>query len=104
MLAIVDIPPPMHDPVDTSPPMANPAPVAEIAEPHTDIPSTIEEPVEIGESFTTSPLQFEVLPTVLEAPLESPSGPDQELSVDLTESPEVEMDPMLCPADVSNWP
>ena len=89
----------MHDPVDTPPPMHDPAPEAEIAEPHTDIPSTTEEPVE---SFTASPLQPEAQPAVLETPLESPSGPDQELSVELAKSPEVETDPMSCPADVSN--
>ncbi len=103
-LAIVDIPPPMHDPVGVSPPMPDPAPVAEIAEPHTNIPSTTEEPVGIGEPFTASPSQPEILPAVLEAHLESPSGLDQELSVDLTESPEVETDLMSCPADVSNRP
>ncbi len=94
----------MHDPVDTSPPMADPAPAAEIADPHTNIPSMTEELVEIEESFTASPIQPEVPPVVLEAPLESPSGPDQELTVDLAESPGVEMDPMSCPADVSNRP
>ena len=94
----------MHDPVDISPPMADPPPVAEIAEPHTDILSTTEEPVEMEESFTASPAQPEVSPALLEAPLESPSGPDQDLSVDLTESPEVETDPMSRPADVSNRP
>ncbi len=41
---------------------------------------------------------------VLEAPLESPSGPDQEFPGDVTESPDVEMDPGTCPADVSNRP
>ncbi len=101
-LDIIDIPPPMHDSVDISPPMPDPAPVAEIAEPHMDIPSTTEEPVEIEESFTASPARPEVSPTVLEAPLESPSGPDQELSVDLIKSPDVETDPETCPADVSN--
>ncbi len=40
----------MHDPVGISPLIPDPAPVAEIAEPHTDIPSMTEEPVEIGES------------------------------------------------------
>ncbi len=103
-LTIVDIPPPVHNPVDTSPPMADPAPVGEIAEPHTNIPSATEKPVEIEESFNTSPLQPKVPPAVLEAPLASRSGPDQELSVDLTESPEVETDTMSCPADVSNRP
>ncbi len=39
---------------------------------------------------------------MLETPLESRSGPDQELSVDLTESPEVETEMMSCPADVSS--
>ncbi len=84
------------------PPVPDPAPAAGIAEPHIDIPSTTEEPVEIEESFTTSPAWPEVSPTVLEAPLELPSGPDPELSLDLTESPEVETDPEMCPADVSN--
>ncbi len=101
-LAIVDISPPVHDPVDISPPMPDPAPVAEIAEPHIDIPSTTEEPVEIDESFTASPARPAVSSAVLEAPLESLSGPDQELSVEFTESPEVETDPETCPADVSN--
>ena len=84
--------------------MPDPAPVAEIAEPQVNIPSTTEEPVEMEESFTTSPAQPEVSSAVLEAPLESPSGLDQDLSVDLTESPEVETDPVSCPADVSNRP
>ncbi len=39
-LVMVDIPSPMHNPVDTPPPMPDPDPVAEIAESHTDIPST----------------------------------------------------------------
>ncbi len=43
-------------------------------------------------------------PAVLETLLESASGPDQELSVDLAESPEVETDLMLCPTNVSNQP
>ncbi len=60
--------------------------------------------MEIEESFTASPAQPEVQPAVLETPLELPSGPDQELTVALTRSPEVEMDPMLCLADVSNRP
>ncbi len=94
----------MHDPVDISPPMPDPAPVTEIAEPHIDTPSMTEEPVEIEESFTASPARPEVSTTVLETALESPSGLDQELSVDLTESPEVETDPVSCPADVSNRP
>ena len=98
----MDILPPVHDPVDISPPMSDPAPVTEIAEPHIDIPSTTEEPVEIEESFTASPARPEVPPAVLEAPLESPYGLDQKLSVDLTESPEVATDPEKCPADVSN--
>ncbi len=76
-LNIVDISPPMHDPVDISNPMPDPAPVTEIAEPHIDIPNVTEEPVEIEESFTASPAQPEVSPAVLEAPLESPSGPEQ---------------------------
>ncbi len=104
VLAIVDISPPLHAPVDTPPPMHDPAPVPEAAEPHTNIPSAIEEPVEIGESFTASPLQHEMSPAVLGTPLESTSGPDQNLSVDLAKSPEVETDPMLCPTDVSNRP
>ena len=103
-LNTVDISPPMHDPVDALAPMPDPAPTAAIAEPHIDIPSTTEEPVEMEKSFTASPAQPEVSPAVLEAPLESPSGPDQELSVDLTESPEVETDPVTCPADVSSQP
>ncbi len=103
-LVIVDIPPLMHVPADTSSPMHDPAPVSETTELHTDTPSTTEEPVEIEESFTTSPLQSEMPPAVLETPLESASGPDQELSVDLAKSPEVEMDPVLCPTDVSNRP
>ena len=94
----------MHDPVDMSPPMPDPAPVAEIAEPHIDTPSMTVEPVEIEQSFTASPAQPEVSTAVLETPLESPSDPNPELSVDQTESPEVEMDPVSCPADVSNWP
>ncbi len=98
----MDITPPVHDPVAISPPVANPAPVAAIAEPRIDIPCTTEEPVEIEESFTASPAQPEVAPTVLEAPLESPSGPDQEFSGDLTESPDLETDLEMCPADVSN--
>ncbi len=101
-LAIVDIPLPMHDPVDTSPPMPDPAPVAEIAEPHIEIPGSTEELLEMEESFTASPARPEVSPTVLETPLESPSGPDQGLSVYLTGSPEVETDPQTCPADFSN--
>ncbi len=94
VLATVDTPPPMHDP----------APVLEAAEPHTDTLSTAEEPVETDESFIASPLQPEVSPAVLETPLESTSGPDQELSVELAKSPEVETCPMLCPAGVSNRP
>ena len=101
-LNIVDITPPVHDPVTISPPVPDPAPVAEIAEPRIDIPCTTEEPVEIEESFTTSPGQPEVTPVVLEAPLELPLGPDQEFSGDLTEGPDVETDPETCPADVSN--
>ncbi len=92
----------MHDPVDVSPPMPNPAPVAEMAEPHIDSPSPTEEPVEIEESFTASPARPEVSPAVLEAPLESPSGPDQELPGDLTTSAVMETDPETCPADVFN--
>ncbi len=101
-LNIVDITPPVHDPVDIAPPMPDPAPVAEIEEPHIDIPSTTEKPVEIEQSFTASPARPELSPTVLEVPLKSPSGPDQEVSWDLTESPDVETDPETCPADVSN--
>ena len=89
--------------MDISPPVPVPAPVAEITEPRIDIPCRTEEPVEIEESFTASPAWPGVAPVVLEAPLESPSGPDQEFSGDLTESPDVEMDPETCPADVSNW-
>ncbi len=101
-LNIVDVTPLVHGPVDISPPVPDPAPVAETAEPRIDIPSTTEEPVEIEESFTASPAQPEVSPAVLEAPLESPSGPDPELYVNLTENPDVETDPETCPADVSN--
>ncbi len=101
-LNIVDITPPVHSPVDISPPVPDPAPVAEIAEPHIDTPGMTEEPVEIGESFNASPALAEVAPAVLEALLELPSGPDQEFSRDLTESPDVETDPETCPADVSN--
>ncbi len=101
-LNIVDITPPVHDPVDISPPVPDPAPVAEIAEPCIEIPSMTEEPVEIEESFTASSARPEVAPAVLEDPLEFSSGPDQEFSGDLTESPEVETDPETCPADVSN--
>ncbi len=101
-LNIVDITPPVHNPVDISPPVPDPAPVAEIAEPRIDIPSTTEEPVKIEESFTASPARPEVAPVVLEAPLELSSGPDQEFSADLTESPDVETGPETCPADVSN--
>ena len=72
--------------------MPDPAPVAEIAEPRIDIPSMTEEPVEIEESFTTSPARAEAAPAVLEAPLELSSGPDQEFSGDLTESPDVKTD------------
>ncbi len=82
--------------------MPDPAPVAEIAEPSIDNPSMTEEPVEIEQSLTASTAQPEVAPVVLEAPLELSSGPDQEFSGDLTESPDVEMDPETCPADVSN--
>ena len=96
------ITPPVHDPVDISPLVPDPAPVAEIAEPRIDIPCTTEKPVEIEESFTASPARPEVAPAVLEAPLELSSGPDQEFSGDLTESPDVEMDPETCPSDVSN--
>ncbi len=84
--------------------MHDPAPVPEAAEAHTDTLRTTEEPVEIDESFTTSPLQPEVPPAVLETPLESTSGPHQELPVALAKSPEVETDPMLCPAGVPNRP
>ncbi len=101
-LNIVDITPPMHDPVDVSPPVPDPAPVAEIAEPRIEILCTTEEPVEIEESFTANPARPEVAPAVLEDPLELSSGPDQEFSRDLTESPDVETDPETCPADVSN--
>ena len=103
-LAIVDISPPLHAPVDAPPLMPDPATVAVIEETHTNITSTIEEPVEIEEFFTTSSLQLKMPPAVLETPLESTSGLDQELLVELAKSPEVETDPMLCPADVSNWP
>ncbi len=54
-LAIVDIS--LHAAADTLPPMHDPAPVSETAELHTDFPSTTEEPVEMEESFTASPLQ-----------------------------------------------
>ncbi len=101
-LSIADIPPPVQHPVDSSPPVPDPSPVAEIAENHIDIPSTTEERVEKEESFTASPSQPKVSTTVLEAPLESPSGPNQELSGDLMESPDVETDPETCPADVCN--
>ncbi len=101
-LIIVDITLLVHDPVDISPPVPDPGPVAEITEPCSDIPSTTEEPVEKEESFTASPAWPETAPAVLEAPLELPSGPDQEFSRDLTESPDVETDPETCPADVSN--
>ncbi len=101
-LNIVDTTPPVHDPVDISPPVPDPAPVAEIAEPRIDIPNTTVEPVEIEESFTASAAQPEVAPVVLEALLQLPSGPDQEFSGDLTDSPYVEADPETCPADVSN--
>ncbi len=83
--------------------MAIPVPVAENTEPRIDIPCTTEEPVEIEESFTTSISQPEVAPMALESPLELSSGPDQEFSGELTESPDVETDPEMCPADVSNW-
>ncbi len=96
----MDITSPVHDPVTISPPVPNPAPVAESAEPRIDIPCTTEEPVEIEESFTTSPGQPEVTPMVLEAPLELPSGLDQEFSGNLTESPDAETDPETCPTDV----
>ncbi len=54
-LNIVDITPPVRDPVDISPPVPNPTPAAEVPEPCTDTPGTTEEPVETEESFTTSP-------------------------------------------------
>ncbi len=73
---MVDISPPLHAPVDSPAPMHDPAPVTEVTEPHTDIPSTTKEPVEIEVSFTASALQPEVPPAVLETPLGSPSGPD----------------------------
>ncbi len=98
----MDITPPVHDPVDISLPMPDQTPVAEIAEPHIDIPSTTEEPVEIEKSLIASTAWPEVLSMVLEPPLELSSGPDQEFSGDLTESPDVETDPGTCPADVSN--
>ncbi len=63
-----------------------------------------EEPVEIEESFTASPAQPGATPMVLEAPLESPAGPDQKFSGGLTESPCMETDPETCPAEVSNRP
>ncbi len=101
-LDIVDITPPVPDSEEISPPVPDPAPAAEITEPRADIPSTTEERVEREESFTTSPAWPEVAPVVLEAPLELPSGPDQEFSEDLTDSPDAETDPETCPADVSS--
>ncbi len=103
-LDMVDITPPVHGPLDVSPPEPVPAPVAEVTEPRIEIPCTTEKPVEIEESFTTSPARHGATPMVLETPLESPSGPDQEFSGDLTEGPDVETDPEMCPADVSNRP
>ncbi len=103
-LNIVDIIPPEHDSVDVSPPEPVSAPVAEVTEPRIEIPCTTEEPVEIEESFTASPARPRTTPVVLEAPLESPSGLDQNFSGGLTESPDVETDPETCPADVSNRP
>ncbi len=93
-VAIVGIPPLMHDPASVHAP----------AEPHTDTPSTTEEPVELDESLTASPTQPEVQPAVLETPSDSTPGPDQKLLAGMANSLEVETDPMLCPADVSDRP
>ncbi len=101
-LNIVDITPPVHDPVNISPPVPDPIPTAEVPEPGTDTPGTTEEPVEMEESFTTSPAQPEMAPVVLEALLELPSGPDQEFSGELRNSLDAETDPETCPADVSS--
>ena len=103
-LNIVDITPPVHDPVDISPPVPDPTPAVEVPEPRVDPPppSLTEEPVEIEESFTTSPAQPEIAPMVLEALLELPSGPDQEFSGELTDSPDAETEPETCPTDVSS--
>ena len=101
-LNIVDITALMHDPVEISPPVPDPALVAETTEPRIDIPTTTEEPVEIEESFTARPVRPVIAPAVLDALLESPLGPDQEFCGDLTDSPDVEKDPETCPADVSN--
>ncbi len=79
-------------------------PLPKAAEPHTESPSKTEEPVEIDESFTANLLQPEVPPAVLETSLESTPGPDQEFPVELAKSPEVETDPVLRPADVSDRP
>ncbi len=84
--------------------MHNPVPVPKPADPHTNTASMTKEPVEISESFTTSPIQPEVIPTVLEIPSDSTPGPDQELFAGMANSPEVETDPMLCQADVSDRP
>ena len=90
--------------MDIPPPMCEPAPAPEPAESHTDAPSLTGEPVEIVDSLTARSTMPEVQPAVLETPSDSTPGPDQESSVGLANSPEVETDPMLCPADVSNRP
>ncbi len=72
-----------------------------------DAPSPTEEPVEIGKSHTTNPsypTKPEVLPAVLETLSDSTPGPDQESSIGLANSPEVETDPMLHPEGVSVRP
>ncbi len=84
--------------------MHDPAPVPEPTEPHTDAPSMAEEPLEIDESFTASPTTPEVPPVVLETPSDSTPGPNQELFAGMANDPEIETDPGLCPADVSDRP
>ena len=91
-VAIVDIPLPIFEP----------APAPKPAEPHPDAPSPTEEPVEIDEPHTASPTEFEVQPSVLETPLDSTPGPDQESFTGSANSPEAETDPILCPEDVSD--
>ncbi len=60
--------------------------------------------MEIDESLTASPTKTKVHPAVLETPSDSTPGLDQELSIGLANSPEVEMDPMLSPEGVSDRP
>ncbi len=81
-------------------PICDPAPAPEPAQPHPDVPSPIEEPVETDETHTTSPTEPEVQPAVLETPSDSTPDPNQESFAGSANSPEAETDLILCPENV----